>query len=203
MGQETKLSVGDISELLEVVSKVAEQSQCSPAEVIRRIGNILSPETSSGKRDRAAVADWAARLRQLRLRRNELLGAPLFRDPAWDMLLELFAAHENGRKLTVSSLCYASGVPLTTALRQIQRLEQHGLVTRSGCSVDNRRCFVQPTARALAGVGTAAAMFLDSTVGVDAVPQRWAKDDECAGPTARPPTARAATPSSAAIRQRR
>jgi hypothetical protein len=34
------------------------------------------------------------------------------------MLLELFAAHESGRCVSISSLCYASGVPPTTALRQ-------------------------------------------------------------------------------------
>jgi len=161
MGNETNLSVGDISHLLDLVAKIAEQGECTPSEAIRRISDVLSPDTPCETRERAVLADFVSRVRRLRMRRNELLGAPLFRDPAWDMLLELFAAHESGREVSVSSLCYASGVPPTTALRQLQRLEKHGLLTRHGDSQDNRRCFIKPTAKAVAGVATAAAMMLD------------------------------------------
>lgn len=167
MGQETKLSVGDISQLLDVVTRIAEQGQCSPSEAIGRIASILSPDSSAEERDRASLVEFVARLRRLRLRRNELIGAPLFRDPAWDMLLELFAAHESGRRVSVSSLCYASGVPLTTALRQMQRLEKHGLLTRHGDSQDNRRCYVEPTAKAVAGIASMAAMLVEQTQAVD------------------------------------
>jgi DNA-binding MarR family transcriptional regulator len=169
VGQETKLTVGDISQLLDVVSKMAEEGQCSPTEAIRRIEAIVSPDSSPEKRDRATLAQFVARLRKLRLRRNEVIGAPLFRDPAWDMLLELFAAHESGRKVTVSSLCYASGVPPTTALRQLQRLERHGLLTRSGDSEDNRRWYIEPTAKAVASMATMAAMFFEQSQAPEAV----------------------------------
>ena len=161
MGQETKLSVRDISQLLDVVEKIAEHGQCTPSEAVQRIADILSPESSGRQRKRAALAEFVGRLRQLRMRRNELIGAPLFRDPAWDMLLELFAAHEGGRKVSVSSLCYASGVPPTTALRQIQRLEKHKLLVRKGDSEDNRRCYVEPTPKAVAGVASMAAMLME------------------------------------------
>jgi DNA-binding MarR family transcriptional regulator len=160
VGQETKLSAGDICQLVDVVSKVATEGQCTASEAIRRIASIASPKPPK-KRDRGVLAHFVTRLRKLRLRRNELIGAPLFRDPAWDMLLELFAAHETGRKVTVSSLCYASGVPPTTALRQIQRLEAHKLVTRSGDGSDNRRCYIEPTPELIANMAMMAAMFAD------------------------------------------
>ena len=95
------------------------------------------------------------------MRRNEIVGAPLFRDAAWDMLLELYVAHERQQDLSVSSLCYASGVPQTTALRQLTRLEKFGLITREGDKTDNRRWFVRPTGKAIAGIGTIAGMLVD------------------------------------------
>jgi DNA-binding MarR family transcriptional regulator len=176
VGQETKLSVGDISQLLDVVTKIAERGQCSPSEAIQRIAGIFSPDSSPDQRERAALAEFVARLRRLRLRRNEVIGAPLFRDPAWDMLLELFAAHESGRRVSVSSLCYASGVPPTTALRQIQRLEKYDLITRSGDRFDNRRCYVEPTAKAVAGIASMATMMLEQNRAIDSAGEPGRKD---------------------------
>jgi DNA-binding MarR family transcriptional regulator len=177
VGQETRLSVEDISQLVDVVANISEQDQCSPSDAVRRITNILSPDSSNELRDRATLAEFAVRLRRLRMRRNELIGAPLFRDPAWDMLLELFAAHESGRKVTVSSLCYASGVPPTTALRQLQRLEKHGLVTRHGDRKDNRRWYVDPTGKAVEAVASMAAMLLEQSLAVDALAAEAGADD--------------------------
>jgi hypothetical protein len=167
VGQESKLSVSDISQLLDVVTQVAEEGQCTPSEAVKRIAGILSPDTACEERDRAKLAEFVAGVRRLRMRRNELIGAPLFRDAAWDMLLELFAAHQSRRRLSVSSLCYASGVPPTTALRQLQRLEKYGLLTRVGDSEDSRRCFVEPTAKAIAGVAMVAGMLLDQSQAVE------------------------------------
>ena len=61
------------------------------------------------------------------------------------MLLELFVAHQGGRQVSVESLCHASGVPATTALRHLSLLEKHGLITRDGDAQDNRRWFIRPT----------------------------------------------------------
>jgi DNA-binding transcriptional ArsR family regulator len=74
--------------------------------------------------------------------RNERLGAPIFRDPAWDMLLDLLVAHNDGKRLSVSALCLGSGVAMTTALRHIDRLERFGFVTREDDCHDERRIFV-------------------------------------------------------------
>lgn len=163
MGMETRLSVGEIAQLLDVVMKVAQDGHCSPSEAVHRISNILFPKSGARRRSRAVLADYAARIRHVRMKRNALIGARLFRDPAWDMLLELFAAHENGRRISVSLLCSASGVPLTTALRQLQRLEDFGLVTRHGDTSDQRRCFVLPTAKAMAGMESVITAMLDQS----------------------------------------
>ena len=66
----------------------------------------------------------------------------LFADPAWDMLLDLFVAKCDGRLISVSSLCIASGVPQSTAHRWIQALVDEMAVRRRADPVDRRRIFV-------------------------------------------------------------
>ena len=72
----------------------------------------------------------------------------MFADPAWDMLLDLTAARAEHNRVSVTSLCIASGVPSTTALRWIAQLTQAGLVERVEDDTDRRRAFVQLTDRA-------------------------------------------------------
>ena len=80
--------------------------------------------------------------------RDEFFVPGLFADPAWDMLLDLFAARLQGEPVSVSSLCIAAAVPQTTALRWIKVLTDHGLATRADDPQDGRRVFVQLTDRA-------------------------------------------------------
>jgi DNA-binding MarR family transcriptional regulator len=87
----------------------------------------------------AAARAW---LRCRRLRETAL-GADLFSDPAWDMLLDLYIEHQAGRAPAVSSLCLASHAPATTALRWIGRLEGDGLVTRTPDATDGRRIYIR------------------------------------------------------------
>ena len=91
----------------------------------------------------------------------------MFRDPAWDMLLELFVAHQGGRQVSVKSLCHASGVPATTALRHLSLLEKHGLITRDGDAQDNRRWFIHPTDKAINGIARAASLLVENGNAVD------------------------------------
>jgi DNA-binding MarR family transcriptional regulator len=67
----------------------------------------------------------------------------LFADPAWDILLALYAAKIGQRKLSVTSACAAAGVPQTTALRWLTSLENKGFVIRSADPLDGRRFFVE------------------------------------------------------------
>jgi len=161
VGEHKSLSVGDISRLIELITEVSDRGDCSPSEAIDSISRVVLPESSGAESRRRALVAFVARWRKLRSRRNDLVGAPLFRDPAWDMLLELFVAHERREDLTITSLCYAAGVPLSTGTRQFQRLEEHGLVTREGDLEDTRRTIAKPTAKAIASVATFAAMVFD------------------------------------------
>jgi hypothetical protein len=145
------LTVDDISRLLKLIMAVADEEECTYSEAIQRLSERNEPAQPI-QTDRAAVAEFMGRTRRVRMKRNHLLGAPIFRDPPFDMLLELFATHQRGEEISVTSLCYASGVPATTALRHLAQLEKYGLIVRQGDLSDNRRCLVLPTPRAIAGL---------------------------------------------------
>lgn len=89
------------------------------------------------------------RLLKARRRRDRFLDPTLFGEPAWDMLLELYASHLEGRMITVTSLCAAAGVPATTALRWIRVLEDKELVSRKPHRHDKRIYLVDLTANGL------------------------------------------------------
>lgn len=54
----------------------------------------------------------------------------LFAEPTWDMLLDLFIADGERRRLSVKSVCIAADVPASTALRHLRWLTEQGLVDR-------------------------------------------------------------------------
>ena len=85
------------------------------------------------------------RQRQLRER---FFDGDLFADPAWDILLDLTAARAEHARVSVTSLCIASGVPPTTALRWISQMVETGLLERIEDEVDRRLAFITLTDKA-------------------------------------------------------
>jgi DNA-binding MarR family transcriptional regulator len=85
---------------------------------------------------------------RVRRRRGKFFDPELFADPAWDILLELYAAHVAQRRVSVSDVCLGARVPATTALRWIKTLEQKGLISRRDDPMDGRRVFLCITQRA-------------------------------------------------------
>lgn len=85
------------------------------------------------------------RIQKARSARATFLKRDLFADPAWVMLLELYACELGHKRVDVSSLCVASNVPATTALRWIRQLEQDSLARRENDPSDCRRQWVKLT----------------------------------------------------------
>ena len=77
--------------------------------------------------------------------RGQFFSKGLFADPAWDMILDLYVSEIIRIRVSVSSLCIASNVPASTALRWMNVLESEGLVSRSPDAHDRRRYFVSLT----------------------------------------------------------
>ncbi|WP_230206965.1 hypothetical protein [Novosphingobium sp. Gsoil 351] len=88
------------------------------------------------------------RIIRQRQARARFFDGELFADPAWDMLLDLAAARAERQRVSVTSLCIASGVPPTTALRWIALMTEAGLLERVEDAIDRRRASIAPTDRA-------------------------------------------------------
>lgn len=87
----------------------------------------------------------AARIRQiirLRRMRERHFGSDLFADPAWDILLDLMAAHLEDKRVTVTSVCAAAAVPPATALRWLKALTVKGIVLRATDPSNRRRVYL-------------------------------------------------------------
>ncbi|MGP7796558.1 MarR family winged helix-turn-helix transcriptional regulator [Sphingomonas sp. CLY1604] len=109
-------------------------------------------ESEPAVRTHAVSAQEVRHMIQLRRLRakffGQFIGDGLFEDPAWDMLLDLFAAELEGTRVSVSSLCIAAGVAPTTALRWIAKMSDMGLFVRHPDPVDRRRAFMALAPRA-------------------------------------------------------
>lgn len=93
------------------------------------------------------LAETACRIYESRRLRARYLNASLLGEPVWDMLLALYCFTSRGERLTVSGLCYASGVPQTTALRWVNVIEERRLISRTRDPIDGRRIYVALTER--------------------------------------------------------
>lgn len=94
-------------------------------------------------------------IRQLianRQARARFFDGALFGDPAWDMLLDLTAAHGEGARVSVTSLCIAANVPATTALRWLTQMVESGIFLRLPDPDDKRRAFIALSDRSLAAM---------------------------------------------------
>ena len=107
-------------------------------------GNGLGMITKDGRAARKM-------LKERRLR-EEFFKSDLFGEPAWDMLLDLFAASEEGKQVFTSSLCIAAAVPASTALRWINVLVDKGLAVREPDPRDLRRVKVEISSSAKTAV---------------------------------------------------
>ncbi|XUU60286.1 MarR family transcriptional regulator [Erythrobacter sp. HA6-11] len=67
----------------------------------------------------------------------------LFGEPAWDILLDLYIAHAEGKPVSVSSACIGSASPPTTGLRWLGVLQAAGLLEREHDMRDQRRVLVR------------------------------------------------------------
>ena len=76
----------------------------------------------------------------------------LFGEPIWDMLLDIFVHQSSGLPVSVKTLCLASDVPETTALRYIALLVETGLIARKNDERDRRRIFLSLTPRGEAAI---------------------------------------------------
>jgi hypothetical protein len=98
-----------------------------------------------------SAGEVRAVIRARRLR-DQFFEGELFADPAWDMLLDLFASELEHRRVSVSSLCIAAAVPPTTALRWIGSMHDAGLFERHADPADRRRAYIALSDKGMAAM---------------------------------------------------
>ena len=81
----------------------------------------------------------AKQLLAQRMARFDHFPAELFHEPAWDMLLALFVAHEERRTMNVKTLVASAHAPVTTSQRWIDHLHKLKLIDRVIDPIDRRR----------------------------------------------------------------
>lgn len=142
--------VARIAETLARLTRPAPATRESRSETVadRSLGYGAPPQTGDAAPSATEIRQ-AIRARRLR---DQFFSPGLFEDPAWDMLLDLFAADLERSRVSVSSLCIAAAVAPTTALRWIGRMTEAGLFERQPDPFDRRRAFLGLSATARAGM---------------------------------------------------
>jgi len=171
-----RLSLLRLTEQVRQLARRIERSGMAPADIqgdgkVRRLecprdvgdgpaaGQGLEPTRRAELPD-PRLLRRVIRHRQLRAR---FVVGQLFADPAWDILLDLAVARAEQARVSVTSLCIASGVPPTTALRWIGQMTDAGLLERVKDDSDRRRVFIALTD----GAAQAVARYFEE-VGADA-----------------------------------
>lgn len=158
MGEEDRIALLRLSQQVDAIAQQLDQISLSNDSEPQRLSDFK--QSFRGKGEPVTSGQSAARLplpdpstvRQIianRQARSRFFDAELFADPAWDMLLDLTAAHAEHQRVCVTSLCIAAGVPATTALRWIKQLVETGVFERVADPVDKRRAFIALSDRSL------------------------------------------------------
>lgn len=104
---------------------------------------IASEPAASGSSDRQQLLAKARLVVTSRRAREQYFPRDLFGEAAWDILLALYVTEDAGARFTVSKLAECIGVPLSTAIRWVNMLEESGLVGRADHPTDRRIIFIR------------------------------------------------------------
>ncbi len=140
----------EVARIADTLARLTRGEPMAPRDTLREPSNgyRASPDGGAPEIDASEIR---AVIRSRRLR-AQFFDGELFADPAWDMLLDLFAAQLERRQVSVSSLCIAAAVPPTTALRWIGTMHDVGLFVRHADPSDRRRAYIGLSDKAMQGM---------------------------------------------------
>jgi len=132
----------DLPEPLIELEQISEEF----GNLVERLARLSENEIDRQRGQRRSVqvtSDYIRAIIRARRLRDSYFKGGLFADPAWDMLLDLLAAHLDRNRVAVSSLCIAAAVPPTTALRYIKTMTDKGVLLRDIDPYDPRRVYIR------------------------------------------------------------
>ncbi len=103
--------------------------------------------SSDGCQADPSLLSLARQTQQARFNCSKHFPKNVFRDSAWDIMLELFAIEQEGRKMCVKETMAISGESATSTIRRLEGLEEAGLIFRRYDPMDHRRMLVHLTIR--------------------------------------------------------
>ncbi|PTW46944.1 hypothetical protein C8J25_104283 [Sphingomonas faeni] len=125
--------------VVELVKDLTAKLSAVAEEFNGRVAKAAEPAPVGNEPNDAALIEHAnAVLEQRRLRRKFLPGE-LFHEPAWDMLLALFASRDDRMPMNIKALVSMSDAPVTTSQRWIEHLHKLKLIDRVTDPTDRRR----------------------------------------------------------------
>ena len=144
MDEEDRLAFLKLTEQLGRLSDRLDRFESGTARLESPAPGVKGEGGDARRRARPALPDarLVHRIIHQRRLRGKFLLPDLFADPAWDILLDLTAARVEHRRVSVTSLCIAAGVPPTTALRWIGQMLDLGLLVREQDDQDRRGAFI-------------------------------------------------------------
>ncbi|MEH3159840.1 MAG: hypothetical protein PGN08_13460 [Sphingomonas taxi] len=125
-----------------LVKDLTTQLSAIAVEFGTRADRLAGGGSDAGPGIEGAALDPRELAKQLlaqRMARFDHFPAELFHEPAWDMLLALFVAHEERRTMNVKTLVGSAHAPVTTSQRWIDHLHKLKLIDRVIDPVDRRR----------------------------------------------------------------
>ena len=117
-----------LGEYLIKVSNGSPHNEANPARLLNPLGleEALHPEND----DLPELVERAKFESRRRAKRSEILPADPLGEPAWDILLDLFANRASGQPVSFASACLSANVPASAVLRSLCMLENEGLLFR-------------------------------------------------------------------------
>lgn len=161
--------IGIANELLAMARELEiGESPTTILASLAAVGERRENGKTSASQDHPIWVELARQTYEDRRRRTKIFQSEeLFGEPAWDILLDLFIAAKERRRVSVTSACIGSAVPSTTALRWITILEKQTLLVREADPGDARRVYVKLSARGYAAMLEYFASASRSVVRVD------------------------------------
>lgn len=95
------------------------------------------------KSEQGELVLFAQRLQRARQERDAYIPAAILGEPGWSLLLDLFVAHHEGRMVNSSGACFGAGLPQTTGLRWLDKLDLAGLIVRHPHPRDTRFVMIE------------------------------------------------------------
>lgn len=123
----------------ELIEELSAKLSALTDEYAARIARATDPATGGIEPTDTALLEEAIAVMAERRMRREFLPEEIFHDPAWNILLALFASGAERTPMTVKDVVLQSDAPATTSQRWIDQLHDLNLIDRSIDKDDRRR----------------------------------------------------------------